>query len=407
MELATNPSLSNLSPPARPSARQSDRLVRAVLELSRQRDLRGVMDVVRVAARDLTGADGVTFVLREGELVHYAEENAIARLWKGQRFPASACISGWVMVHRTPALVEDVFADERIPADLYRPTFVKSLAMVPIRAEDPLGAIGAYWADPHLASETEIELLQSLAESSALAMENAELHLELQRAVSAREEFSAIAAHELRTPLTPLKMLLEVLSRDPGQDPEDLQRRLARMQGQVSRLERLAEHLLDDTRLANGHLLLDLRETDLAELALQAAQRHREDFAARGTPLSVDAPEPVLGLWDASRLDRLLENLLSNALRFAPGLPVTVSVGLADDGRAVLAVADQGPGIPAEAQERVFGRFERAAPLAHFGGFGLGLWIVRQAVDAHRGEVLLDSAPGRGCTFRVLLPLRR
>ncbi|MGC4115963.1 MAG: GAF domain-containing sensor histidine kinase [Myxococcales bacterium] len=391
----------------RPTALQSDRLLAAMLELSREKDLTGVMDVVRRAARDLTGADGVTFVVREGELVHYAEESAIARLWKGQRFPADACISGWVMIHRTPAVIEDVFADERIPADLYRPTFVRSLAMVPIRTEDPLGAIGAYWANPHLATANELALLESLAGSTALAMENVGLHRALSRANLAREEFSSVASHELRTPLTPLKMLLEVLSREPDREPEHQQRLFARMQKQVSRLEHLAEHLLDDARLSNGRMLLDLQETDLAQLAREVLERHRAAFESSGTPLSLEAPEPVIGLWDPSRLDRMLDNLLLNALRFAPGAPVTVSVGFSEDDRALLTVADRGPGIPPDARDRVFGRFERAAPLAHFGGFGLGLWIVRQVAEAHRGEVLLDSAPGRGSTFRVLLPPRR
>ncbi|HZT30752.1 MAG TPA: response regulator [Bryobacteraceae bacterium] len=122
------------------------RLIAAVQELSLARDLDGVMAIVRRAGRELTGADGATFVLREGDLCHYADEDAVAPLWKGQKFPLSACISGWVMLNRQAAVIEDIYADPRIPADAYRPTFVKSLAMVPIRTEAPVGAIGNYWA---------------------------------------------------------------------------------------------------------------------------------------------------------------------------------------------------------------------------------------------------------------------
>src|ERR1043165_3508667 len=122
-------------------------LVQVVQELSLARDVAAVQDITRRAARALTGADGATFVLRDGDRCYYADEDAIAPLWKGQRFPMSACISGWAMLHRQPAIIEDIYSDDRIPHDAYRPTFVKSLLMVPVRAEDPVAAIGAYWAD--------------------------------------------------------------------------------------------------------------------------------------------------------------------------------------------------------------------------------------------------------------------
>lgn len=110
-------------------------LIGVVQQLSLARDVAAVTDIVRSAARSLTGADGATFVLRDGDQCFYAEEDAIAPLWKGQRFPMSACISGWVMLNGQPAVIDDIYADPRIPADAYRPTFVKSLAMVPVRRE--------------------------------------------------------------------------------------------------------------------------------------------------------------------------------------------------------------------------------------------------------------------------------
>jgi len=116
-----------------------EHLVEVVQQLSRARDLAMVMEIVKHAARSLTGADGATFVLRDGDKCHYADEDAISPLWKGQRFPLSACISGWVMLNHQPALIADIYSDPRIPADAYRPTFVKSLAMVPIRTIDPIG----------------------------------------------------------------------------------------------------------------------------------------------------------------------------------------------------------------------------------------------------------------------------
>lgn len=398
-----------VKPFGRLTPEESHRLFDVVLELSHAHDLPTVMAVVRRAARDLTRADGVTFVLREGDLVHYADENAIQRLWKGQRFPANACISGWAIHHRTSVVIEDVFADERIPHDLYRPTFVRSLAMVPIRVEDPLGAIGAYWASTHRATPDEVATLEALAGTAAVAMENAELYTRLQDAVRARDEFLRVAAHELRTPLTPLKMHVQALRRSltAEADPERVEHGLERVAAQVARLERLAEHLLDDTTLAHGGLLLDCEEVDLREVARASADRLRPSFEHAGRPLEVRADVSIVGTWDRLRLERLVDNLLSNALRHGVSGPVEVDVAEEEDDRARLTVRDHGPGLAPENRARVFERFERATSSEHFGGFGLGLWIVKQTVEAHRGEVLVEDAPGRGTAFRVLLPRRR
>ena len=129
------------------SGRDVNTLIQAVQKLCAARDLNTVIDVVRGTARKLVGSDGATFVLREGDQVFYAGEDAISPLWKGKRFPASACISGWVMLHKQGVAIDNVYADARIPHDTYRPTFVKSLAMVPVHREEPIAAIGVYWAD--------------------------------------------------------------------------------------------------------------------------------------------------------------------------------------------------------------------------------------------------------------------
>ncbi|MEO8481213.1 MAG: HD domain-containing phosphohydrolase [Acidobacteriota bacterium] len=161
---------------------QVGELVSAIQRLSLARTLEDVQATVRVAARRLTGADGATFVLRENTQCFYADEDAISPLWKGQRFPLHHCVSGWVMTHREPVVIEDIFADPRVPADAYRPTFVKSLAMVPIRTVDPVGAIGTYWATQRRPIQHEIDLLQALADSTAVALENIRAYQELEEA---------------------------------------------------------------------------------------------------------------------------------------------------------------------------------------------------------------------------------
>jgi len=157
------------APPPAPEA--AELLVEAVRRLSSARALADVTGIVKVAARQVTGADGACFVLRDEERCYYADEDAIAPLWKGKRFPMEACISGWVMQNLQPALIPDIYLDDRIPHDAYRPTFVKSLAVVPIRSLGAVGAIGVYWAQPAAPTPTEVRWLQSLADSTALALE--------------------------------------------------------------------------------------------------------------------------------------------------------------------------------------------------------------------------------------------
>jgi signal transduction histidine kinase len=169
-----------------PSPAQLARLVRAVQDLSRARSLPDVQRVVGAAARDLANADGATFVLRDGDQVHYADEDAVSPLWKGRRFPIDECISGWSMKHGSAVVIDDVRLDDRIPQDAYRPTFVRSLVMVPIRPEEPLGAIGTYWAQPQRPSPATVEVAQALADSTAIAMEHVELLTDLEAQVAAR-----------------------------------------------------------------------------------------------------------------------------------------------------------------------------------------------------------------------------
>jgi two-component system CheB/CheR fusion protein len=127
--------------------------------------------VVLATARVVTGAAGATLVLRDGDKCFYVDEDSIAPLWKGQRFPMTACISGWAMLNRESAVVADIEVDERIPLAAYRPTFVRSLAMVPLGTEEPVGAIGAYWSSARRIDPGVVSNLEQLADEVALAVD--------------------------------------------------------------------------------------------------------------------------------------------------------------------------------------------------------------------------------------------
>lgn len=173
-------------------------LVKVIQELSLAHTLEGIMAIVRVAARELTHADGASFVLRDKDQCFYADEDSIAPLWKGQRFPMKICIGGWTMNHRQPVVISDIYGDDRIPFAAYQPTFVKSLAMVPIRTLDPIGAIGVYWADNHQPTTEDVDLLQALADTTAVALENVRVYSELEQRVQQRTSDLEFANARLR-----------------------------------------------------------------------------------------------------------------------------------------------------------------------------------------------------------------
>ncbi len=176
-----------------------EELAGVIQHLSQVRAVDAIGTIVCRAARDLTGADGATFVLRDDDECYYADERAIGPLWKGKRFPLSVCISGWVMRKGRPALIEDIYGDARIAADAYRPTFVKSLAMVPIRRMAPIGAIGNYWASQRVPTAEELSILQALADTASVALQNADLYDDLRQQVRTRNADAMAASAPSRT----------------------------------------------------------------------------------------------------------------------------------------------------------------------------------------------------------------
>ncbi len=230
----------------------------------------------------------------------------------------------------------------------------------------------------------------------------------LRKAVILRDDFLSVASHELRTPLTSLKLEVANLSRIARRDgTESAPRLIAKVEkidSQAARLHRLIDELLDVSRIASGRLELHVETVDLAQIVGEVGARFSDEAARVGSTLNVQAPIAVVGRWDKSRLDQVVTNLVSNAIKYGDCKPIDINVEGGSD-RAVITIRDRGLGIAEKDHERIFGRFERAASSRHYGGIGLGLWIVKQIIDALGGTVEVESTPGDGSTFKVELPL--
>lgn len=220
-----------------------------------------------------------------------------------------------------------------------------------------------------------------------------------------RDEFLSIASHELRTPLMALQLQIESLQRLVDPDPAKLATKLERADKSVRRMAELVETLLDVTRIASGHLTLRPRETDLAEVVSEVVDRMQETAMRASSKLACQVETGIIGSWDALRMEQAVTNLVSNALEYAAGSDVEVSLRR-DGGRATLRVTDGGPGIDPARIGGIFERFERAADPRHHGGLGLGLYVTREIVAAHGGTVRAANRDGGGAVFEVDLPER-
>jgi signal transduction histidine kinase/CheY-like chemotaxis protein len=424
----------------------ADRLISGIRELSFAHDLDAVIAVVRRVARDLTGADGVAYILRDGNQCHYAEENADAPLWKDRRVPINSCIAGWAMLNRQTVAIEDIYADPRVPADMYRPTFVQSLAVVPIRRENPIGAIGAYWATKRKPRPEEIDALEKLADTVVVALANVRVYAELddERHAAEARALAMVRLHE--------RTRKEVVHRE---HTEELIRHAQKMES----LGRLAGGVAHDF---NNLLTVIAGNSDLiiAEDSTPDLQRTfaREVYAAaqRGASLTRQllafsrkqiVRPMVLDLnWVLERMEQMLTRIIGENIRLSTNfghdlgsvradlglieqvilnLVVNARDAMPDGGEialatrnsviepapdapvppgsyVVLAVADTGVGMDESTRKRVFEPFFTTKEPGK--GTGLGLSTVHGIVLQSGGSIRIMSEPGRGTTVAIYLP---
>jgi signal transduction histidine kinase len=274
---------------------------------------------------------------------------------------------------------------------------------VPIVIKDQVaGAIGfvASLGRPH--TRADLDLAERLAHHIALSIENARLYDRARRALRSREEFLSIAAHELRGPLSVMSLAVQTLRRRDVPEPTR-DRMLSLVEREGRRLTRFAEDITDITRIRAGALHFHDAEVDLVQVVREVVIRLDPEIARSGSMVSIEAAQPVVGRWDRLRIDQVVTNLVTNALKFGLGRPIAISATAAD-GWATLVVSDHGLGVRASQREAIFRPFERAVPVRHYGGLGLGLFIVRTIVTRYGGTVHVEPGDRGGSRFVVRIP---
>jgi len=367
-------------------------LVDTVQQLSLARDLNSIMSVVRKTARQLTGADGATFILREHDQCYYADEDAISPLWKGQRFPMSSCVSGWVMMHRRPLVIEDIFSDSRIPIELYKPTFVRSLVMVPIRTVNPIGAIGNYWAKQCTPTSEQVRLLQALADITSVSVENFYAFDEL-------ETFIYKLSHDIRGPIARILGLMNITNIE---DPVSVKEFYARIGLQAESLDDILKSLVDTISIRKDEKV----NTPIVFEQIVSEVIHSLENINGYEKIIFEQDISVKSKFISNKplLTTLFQNLIENAIKYrSEGIKtpfIKILISEVNDQIKIM-ISDNGIGIPEDVQQNVFKMFFRGTEKSN--GSGLGLYLVNNIIKQLNGEIFLDSKEYIGTTVTVYL----
>jgi PAS domain S-box-containing protein len=369
-------------------------------------------------AVDLLDDDGL---LRRVAVAHTDPAKVALAHELARRFPADPkAPTGAYQVARSgrpemaPDISDALLAELVSPPELLaiiRELGLRSSLSVPLTARGrTLGVITLIFAESGRRYDSaQLGLAEDLARRAGLAVDNARLYREAQAAVRVRDEFLSIASHELKTPLTSLQLQAQLLLRLANRgtlsamEPGRVRAMLETSERQIKQLTRLIDDLLDITHISAGRLQITPGEVDLVEVARNVMEQFGVAAARAGCALTLRAEQPAIGHWDRARLEQVAGNLLSNAIKYGRGQPIEIAV-TADAGRARLAVTDHGIGIAPHLHARIFERFERGVSAEHYGGLGLGLYIVRHIVESLGGAIRVESAPGAGATFTVELP---
>lgn len=385
-------------------------LILAVKELSSAKSIENLQQIVTTSARKLTGADGATIIFRDHNQCYYADEEAISPLWKGKRFPMESCISGWVMLNNKKAVIADIYADSRIPQDAYRPTFVRSLVMVPVNTREPVGAIGIYWKEVCNPSVQEVNLLESLADATARSIENIQLNAQLEERVKLRtrqleaankelETFTYSVSHDLKAPLRGIdgysRLLLELYGKNLN---EEAMRFITTIRSSTLQMNQLIEDLLQYSRLERSHL--QVRPLKVNTYIESILNMHEEELKAHHFVVKINIPDTEIEV-DPNGIQIVLRNLIGNAIKFTKKVDqpeINISMEEKPDSWLII-VSDNGIGFDMKYSERIFEIFQRLQRAEDYPGTGVGLAMVAKAMQRMKGKVWAQSEPGAGSAF--------
>lgn len=347
-------------------------LLAAVENLARAGTTEDIVELIRASARRLIGCDGIAMVLRDGDLCHYIEEDAVGPLWKGRKFAIADCISGWAMLHKQTAVIPDVAMDARIPVHLYRDTFVQSLVMAPVGVEHPIAALGAYWSEVYQPSDYEIETVETLARATATALENARLVSAISRALAQAELARDELRHRVKNAYLAAQSLA-VLSLPP-----DYSRVFA---------ARIAS-------LARAHELIDKKLTQqdsihISELVRAELEPYGENAPGR---LVLGGPDFALESAQGIALGLAVNELATNALKY--GALAT------PNGRLEVNWSLEGNHLVLDWRE-ADGPEVRTAALESFGSR-----LLRRLIEGQLGGSVIRQLEPNGVTCRLEFPVR-
>lgn len=259
-------------------------------------------------------------------------------------------------------------------------------------------------------SQSDLILAEEVASRAAIAVDNARLYQDAQDAIRSRDEFLSIASHELKTPLTSILLQLQlVLKNIRKSSQEQANKQLITMlestERQSKKLAKLINDLLNISVITTGRLQLDREEVNLSAVIDDMLERFKEQFKRAKYKIQVRMDQQVIGMWDKARIEQVISNLFSNAIKYGKSKPIKVELKKVDS-RALFTIVDQGIGIQPDFQSQIFERFARGVSARDYRGLGIGLYISRQIIEAHKGTIKLQSAPEKGSTFIVELPLK-
>jgi signal transduction histidine kinase len=237
-------------------------------------------------------------------------------------------------------------------------------------------------------------------------------NLKYQKEVKARDDFLSIASHELKTPLSAMLLQIQTALHNirtvslANFSVERLMNMLQSTEQQSKRLSKMINDLLNVSLITTGRLELEKEEVDLTTLVKDVVERFSDKAEKEGSPIALHAHEPVVGDWDKLRISQAVTNLISNAIKYGNGKPITIEV-IKHKSMGRMTITDHGIGIPIDRQERIFERFERGVANHDYKGLGVGLYISQQIVNTHQGKIKLKSVQNEGSTFIIELPLKQ